>query len=109
RFTCTVSGHGIDPLRPPLVWEAWDGRRWRACPLEQDTTNGLNTTGVIELHLPRAHGVRDVGGVTSAWLRCRVVDRRGVPAYRESPRIVSVAGAAVGGDVDAVQGAQVAG
>ncbi|OHV25741.1 putative baseplate assembly protein [Parafrankia soli] len=109
RFTCMVSGHGIDPLRPPLRWEAWDGRRWSRCSLEQDTTNGLNTTGVIELHLPRTHGVRDVGGVTSAWLRCRVVERRGVPAYRESPRIVSVVGAAVGGDVDAVHGAQVAG
>lgn len=109
RFTCTVSGHGIDPTRPPLVWEAWDGTRWRRCPLEQDTTNGLNSTGVIELHLPPGHAVRDVGGTAAAWLRCRVVERRGAPGYRESPRIVNVVGAAVGGDVDAVHGAQVPG
>ncbi len=109
RFSCTVSGHGIDPSRPPLVWEAWDGGRWRECAVEQDTTNGLNTTGVIEVHLPRTHAARDVGGVSSAWLRCRVVERRGVPAYRESPRIVSVTGAAVGGDVDVMHGAQAAG
>ncbi|WP_261569968.1 putative baseplate assembly protein [Frankia gtarii] len=109
RLTCTVSGHGIDPDRPPLVWEAWDGGRWRRCALEQDTTNGLNTSGVIELHLPRDHAVRDVGGMSAAWLRCRVVRRRGVRDYRESPRIVSVVGAAIGGDVDAVHGAQVSG
>jgi hypothetical protein len=109
RLTCTVSGHGIDPTRPPLVWEAWDGARWRRCPLEQDTTNGLNTSGVIELHLPAGHAVRDVGGTPAAWLRCRVVERRGAPGYRESPRIVNVVGAAVGGDVEAVHGAQVPG
>ncbi|EFC85031.1 putative baseplate assembly protein [Parafrankia sp. EUN1f] len=109
RFTCTVSGHGIDPDNPPLRWEAWDGERWRRCPQEQDTTNGLNTSGVIELHLPRGHAVRDIGGRSAAWVRCRVVERRGVRGYRDSPKIVSVTGVAVGGDVDAVHGAQVPG
>ncbi|WP_322769378.1 putative baseplate assembly protein [Frankia sp. Cr1] len=115
RFTCEVAGHGIDPRRPPLAWEAWDGDAWCPCDVEQDTTNGLNTTGVVELHLPRTHATRSVGGRSSAWVRCRVIElsdddlRRGVKPYRESPRIVSVTGATVGGDVDAVQGALVAG
>jgi predicted phage baseplate assembly protein len=110
KLTCAVAGHGIDPNRPPLVWEAWDGGRgrWRRCPLEQDTTLGLNANGVVELHLPAGHAVRDVGGVSAAWVRCRVVTRPdGAPGYRESPRILNVLGAAVGGDVAAVHGAQV--
>lgn len=112
KLTCAVAGHGIDPNRPPLVWEAWDGGRgrWRRCPLEQDTTLGLNANGVVELHLPAGHAVRDVGGVSAAWVRCRVVTRPdGAPGYRESPRILNVLGAAVGGDVAAVHGAQVPG
>ncbi len=115
RFTCELAGHGIDPRQPPLAWEAWDGDEWRRCDVEQDTTSGLNATGTVELHLPRTHTLRSVGGRSSAWVRCRVVElsdnarRRGAKPYRESPRIVSVSGSTVGGDVDAVQGALVAG
>ena len=30
RMECTVAGVGVDPRRPPRVWEAWTGTGWTA-------------------------------------------------------------------------------
>jgi predicted phage baseplate assembly protein len=110
EITCEVGGHGINPLDPPVWWEAWDGEdnRWERCDVERDTTGGLNVTGAVELHLPHGHAQSSVAGRTSAWLRCRVVEAvEGQESYRSSPKIVSLSGATVGGDVEAVHGARV--
>jgi predicted phage baseplate assembly protein len=108
QITCEVGGHGIDPRDPPLWWEAWNGSGWERCDVERDTTGGLNVTGAVELHLPRNHSRSSVGGRTSAWLRCRVVETaEGQPAYRDSPKIVTLSAATVGGDVEAVHGERV--
>jgi predicted phage baseplate assembly protein len=102
QFVCEVGGHGIDPQRPPLAWEAWTPDGWVTCELERDDTLGLNVSGGVELHLPATHGASTVSGVPAAWLRCRVIDRPGVPAYRSSPLISSVTAATVGGNVPAL-------
>jgi predicted phage baseplate assembly protein len=110
QITCEVGGHGIDPRDPPVWWEAWngDGNRWERCDVERDTTGGLNVTGAVELHLPHGHASSSVAGRTAAWLRCRVVEVVGEQQpYRSSPRIVSVSGATVGGDVEAIHGERV--
>jgi predicted phage baseplate assembly protein len=102
QFVCNVGGHGIDPQHPPLRWEAWTPDGWVACDLERDGTLGLNVSGAVELHLPAGHAVSEVGGAAAAWVRCRVVELAGYPAYRSAPRVVSVTAATVGGDVAAL-------
>jgi predicted phage baseplate assembly protein len=110
QIQCEVGGHGIDPRDPPVRWEAWDGdtNGWERCDVERDTTGGLNVTGAVELHLPHGHARSSVARRASAWLRCRVVEvEEEQQPYRSSPKIVSVSGATVGGDVEAVHGVQV--
>jgi hypothetical protein len=102
QFVCEVGGHGIDPQRPPLAWEAWTPDGWAGCELERDDTLGLNVSGGVELHLPATHAASTVAGVPAAWLRCRVTDRPDVPPYRSSPLVSSVTAATVGGDVEAL-------
>jgi predicted phage baseplate assembly protein len=102
QFVCNVGGHGIDPLHPPLRWEAWTPEGWVACDLERDGTLGLNVSGAVELHLPAGHAVSELGGAAAAWVRCRVVEPAGYPAYRSAPLVVSVTAATVGGDVAAL-------
>ncbi|HLL64139.1 MAG TPA: putative baseplate assembly protein [Micromonosporaceae bacterium] len=104
QFVCTVGGHGIDPHHPPIVWEAWNGDGWVRCDVERDTTLGLNVSGAVELHLPAGHATSAVGGAAAAWLRCRVIELPGYPAYRSTPLVVSVTAATVGGDVEAING-----
>src|SRR5438874_10726681 len=32
RLECDEAfGQGVDPHRPPLAWEAWNGKRWKHC------------------------------------------------------------------------------
>jgi predicted phage baseplate assembly protein len=102
QFVCEVGGHGIDPQQPPLAWDAWTPDGWAECELERDDTLGLNVSGGVELHLPKAHTTAVIAGRPAAWLRCRVVDRSDVPPYRSSPLVVSVTAAAIGGDVPAL-------
>jgi baseplate J-like protein len=102
QFVCNVGGHGIDPQHPPLRWEAWTSDGWAVCDLERDGTLGLNVSGAVELHLPAGHAVSDVGGAAAAWVRCRVAELPGYPAYRSTPLVVSVTAATVGGNVAAL-------
>jgi predicted phage baseplate assembly protein len=106
---CTLEGVGVDPTRPPLVWEAWTGDGWTACDLESDSTGGLNRDGRLVLHVPAGHVASLVGKVRSGWLRARVVSPDAdVPAYSASPRIRDVSAETIGGTAAAVN-AQFAG
>lgn len=113
QFVCTVGGHGIDPRCPPLVWEAWTPNGWVACEVEKDHTRGLNASGAVELHVPGGHAMSVLGDRSAAWLRCRVVEREGVRAYRSAPVVVSVTAATVGATTSALNadavGAEVVG
>ena len=55
RMDCTVAGVGVDPRRPPRVWEAWTGTGWIACEVDHDDTGGLNKDGDVVLHVPDDH------------------------------------------------------
>src|SRR5215217_4276438 len=50
----TAHGVGVDPTRPPMVWEVWQGggERWAKCDVEYDGTGGFNWSGETVLHLP---------------------------------------------------------
>ena len=103
---------GINPANPPLSWEYWDasGGRWFAFErgpdaeawLEADGTSGLNTTGQLTFHVPRAAGQTSVGLTEAFWIRCRVTPwtlEQG--SYETSPRLKSVHAESIGGTVGA--------
>jgi hypothetical protein len=101
--TAAIEGIGVDPERPPLVWEAWDGEGWARCPVERDETGGLNRAGDVVLHLPAAHRASVLGGARAGWVRARVVTPEpGRPAYSASPTVRRATAFTIGGTVDAV-------
>lgn len=108
RLDCRVEGVGVDPLDPPLRWEAWDGTGWSPCEIDRDGTGGLNRDGEVVLHVPAGHAASVHAGQRAGWLRARVVEPyQGQPFYSSSPRLTAVAAETVGGTVDAVNGSEV--
>jgi predicted phage baseplate assembly protein len=109
-FACESEGVGVDPLNPPLLWEAWDGADWLPCRLERDETGGLNRPGDVVLHVPRGHAPALIANQRAGWLRCRVVaPEEGQPGYTSSPRILGLEACTVGGTVEAVHAEKVTG
>jgi predicted phage baseplate assembly protein len=98
RMRCPIAGHGIDPRRPPRVWEAWTDNGWVACDLEKDETRGLNQPGDIVLHVPEGHQASIIAKNRGGWLRCRVVETEDdQPSYSDSPTVQSVTAFTIGG------------
>lgn len=87
----TATGLGIDPANPPWTWEGWHGgegnQRWLPAIVEEDTTGGMNQTGIIRVRLPKL-ALRDFGKRRAYWVRCRVSEPeiKGTE-YEKSPRI----------------------
>jgi predicted phage baseplate assembly protein len=101
-FDCSIEGVGVDPLWPPIVWEAWTGGGWSPCEVDHDDTGGLNRAGEVVLHVPAGHVESVMGGQRAGWIRCRVVEAaEGQPAYSSSPRIVALEAATIGGTTHA--------
>ena len=100
-----IQGIGIDPKRPPLVWEVSVEDVWVECHVIEgsDTTGGLNCEGRLVLLVPPKHDPLSLGTAPSAyWLRARLVPARpGQPEYETSPQITSIQAAAIGGTVTA--------
>ncbi|MFJ3821335.1 putative baseplate assembly protein [Streptomyces nodosus] len=102
RLDCRVDGVGVDPRRPPLVWEAWDGTAWAECEVEKDDTGGFNKAGEIILHMPATHTASVVTGHSGGWLRCRLVEAAAdQPAYVASPTVRRASAFTIGGTVEA--------
>jgi predicted phage baseplate assembly protein len=100
RMECTVSGRGVDPRRPPVVWEAWTDGGWTRCEVESDGTGGLNRPGDVVLHVPDNHETSIVARHRGGWLRCRLVEAEpDQPTYTASPNIVAISAFTVGGTV----------
>lgn len=100
RMECTVSGRGVDPRRPPVVWEAWTDDGWLDCELDSDSTGGLNKAGDVVLHLPDNHGTSIITGERAGWVRCRLIDALpDQPTYVASPVITAITAFTVGGTV----------
>lgn len=96
-----IEGLGVDPLRPPLVVEAWDGQAWYRVQVLSDSTGGLNRKGVVDVQLG-SHVESSLAGVKAGWIRVRIVEAVGdQPAYTATPRIASITADALGGVVDA--------
>lgn len=96
--TTAESGVGIDPDRPPIVWEAWTGEYWVPCTVHADTTGGLNRDGEVVLMVPRLHEPLNLGGKRRWWLRVRLVQAAPEqPTYRTSPKIREIAVSCLGG------------
>lgn len=98
RFECHIEGIGVDPTRPPLRWEAFDGREWLPCEVERDSTGGLNRDGDVVLHVPAGHVASVVDGERAGWLRAVVTAvAEGQPPYSASPQINSARAFTIGG------------
>lgn len=103
RIDCPVAGVGVDPRRPPLVWEAWTGSSWSACDLDHDETGGFNRPGDVVVHVPPAHRASVIARQRAGWLRCRVVAaEKGQPTYRASPWITGISAFTIGGTVGTI-------
>ncbi|MFD8009272.1 putative baseplate assembly protein [Streptomyces sp. NPDC058955] len=102
RLDCDVQGVGVDPLRPPLVWEAWDGLRWTACEVEKDDTGGFNRSGELILHLPATHTALSIVRRGAGWLRCRLVAAApDQPTYVAPPVVRGITAFTIGATVGA--------
>ncbi|MFC4854565.1 putative baseplate assembly protein [Actinophytocola glycyrrhizae] len=100
-----TSGVGVNPLHPPIVWEAWTGDDWTECELTTDETGGLNRPGRVVVHVPEGHRASVIDEQRAGWLRIRVVEPLpGQPAYSSSPVIRSMRAGTVGGSATAVHG-----
>lgn len=98
----SVEGIGVDPHDPPLAWEFWDNdyQKWSQLRLEKDTTGGLNTKGLVVLHIPRGYTMIEVNGQSAWWIRCRAVEpREGQRPYSRSPKVTSINSQCIGGTV----------
>ncbi len=96
-----MKGVGIDPQRPPIVWEASTKDGWARCRTTEDRTQGLNVHGTVDIQFPADHDVMSIGGgEAQCWLRLRF-DEEVCPTYEASPELISVDFETVGGVVSA--------
>jgi predicted phage baseplate assembly protein len=100
RMDCTVAGVGVDPRRPPRVWEAWTGTGWSPCEVDHDDTGGLNKDGDVVLHVPEEHQASIIARERAGWLRCRLVEGLpDQPTYTAPPRVNAITAFTIGGTV----------
>lgn len=94
-----AGGAGIDPTRPPTIWEVSSGsqeRPWLPCEIDlgEDSTKGLNVAGRIRMHLP-GMGRYSVNNQSLFWLRVRLLHQdeytSRMKPYRTTPRLRQVA------------------
>jgi predicted phage baseplate assembly protein len=98
RVDCEVEGIGVDPLDPPLRWEAWNGGEWIACEVDRDGTGGLNRPGDIVLHVPPGHVPSVLAQQRAGWLRCVLVEpETDQPFYSEPPKLRRLEASTIGG------------
>jgi predicted phage baseplate assembly protein len=117
----TVAGEaatstGINPDRPPLRWEAWDGETWQPALLNDsdDNTRGFSFSGTgqqsavraadVVLHLPQIFPIAYFGTYQGRWIRCvyHQTDNQ-QSGYSSSPQIMKLAVRSIGGTVSASQ------
>ncbi len=105
RLACEeAGGQGVDPTRPPIIWETWQGGSgWLPCDLEVDETGGFNyPQGDVVLRLPRMERAR-LNKTVAYWLRCRLTSAQSSEGYRVPPKLESIEAMSRGGSVWARQ------
>jgi predicted phage baseplate assembly protein len=98
-----AGGAGVDPHKPPIQWQVWQGgaARWVACELEFDGTGGFNESGEVILHMPPMTRA-EFQGLNAYWLRCLLTEAQGGPgAYKVSPILQHLRAESRGGTVRA--------
>ncbi|MGQ0839838.1 putative baseplate assembly protein [Actinokineospora sp.] len=104
-FDGESKGVGVNPKYPPLIWEAWTGDGWDPCQVTTDETGGLNKSGRIVVHLPKAHEASLIDDQRAGWLRVRVIEPLpGQAAYSSSPVVRGITAGTVGATASAVHG-----
>jgi predicted phage baseplate assembly protein len=97
-FQCRLEGRGVDPTRPPWIWEAWGGESWLPARLHRDGTGGFNRDGSLIVVCPRQHEPLVLATGRAHWIRCRMtVAVAGQPTYQASPKIMSLKVSSLGG------------
>jgi predicted phage baseplate assembly protein len=97
-----AEGIGVDPTRPPLTWEVWNGEGWIPVAVHSDTTGGLNRAGEVVLLVPTEHQPHLLGNHAAHWLRVRLLQPLpDQPTYQASPRVRGLRVEALGGTVPA--------
>ena len=108
NIQASVEGIGVNPGRPPLVWESWQGEGWVAATIPSllgpgevaDSTGGLNRDGSIVLLLAPEHQPLTLGGVRAHWIRARLLPPTPErPAYRATPQVRRITVDSMGGTV----------
>jgi predicted phage baseplate assembly protein len=108
NIEASVEGIGVNPGRPPLIWESWQGEGWVASTIPSllgpgevaDSTGGLNRNGHIVLLLASEHQPLTLGGVRAHWIRARLLPPTPErPAYRASPQVRRITVDSMGGTV----------
>ncbi|MBT2448970.1 putative baseplate assembly protein [Streptomyces sp. ISL-43] len=108
RLDFPVAGHGIDPERPPLAWEAWTGEGWTRCEVDRDGTGGFNRPGDVLIQLPDTHLASAEARHRAGWLRCVVVaPAEGQRTYSAAPSLLSAEAFTIGGTAPAVHAERV--
>lgn len=98
-----AEGVGVNPKRPPLVWEAWCEGQWLPCDVGSDATGGFNRPGEVILHVPPGHTMSVLAGQACGWLRARVIaPEPGQPQYSASPIFQGLSACTVGATVTAI-------
>lgn len=99
NVNCEIAGGaGVDPDRPPWIWEGWNGERWAPALLEFDKTGGFNETGTLQVFVPDLVPI-EIDEKQGYWLRCRLEDPGDRPAYGRSPALTSITPESMGGTV----------
>ena len=102
QMQCDRVGIGIDPARPPWLWEVWRGNelKWQPLEVASDTTAGLNQNGEVRLSLP--YGVQparpDRLREARTWIRCSPLEQlpAGQQPYARSPRVRALSAYTIG-------------
>jgi predicted phage baseplate assembly protein len=98
----SARGIGVDPKRPPLAWEVWNGEAWIGVRVYSDSTGGLNRAGDVVLMVGPEHQLLTLGQTAAYWLRVRLLNPQpGQPTYQESPRVEELSVATLGATVAA--------
>ncbi|MFK8024802.1 MAG: putative baseplate assembly protein [Ilumatobacter sp.] len=104
-------GLGIDPEKPPLIWEssprAGGNAAWNRCQrIGGDSTGGLNRSGWVDIQIGEEHEpmMLQNGDESLYWVSVRVdlESRDIVSVYMTSPRLRAVAFTSIGGTISAV-------
>lgn len=99
----TAEGAGIDPEKPPYVWEVLStdvDQNWVEAEIDIDDTLGLNKSGLVRLHLPPMRRAAR-NDRTAYWLRLRLDTSRSENVYDVSPQIKRLQVSSWGGTINA--------